>query len=138
MRRQFGRKLIGEPPVCVQHLLWQRMERSNAPMQRVRATIALLLLTACSSVGSYSLECGQGVDRQVCEQVGAYGFASAEVAADSVHVQPASCSRYLDPSPADARCFTVRIIGNEGRTVVSIAQTGGELIGPLDLLPTDE
>ena len=105
------------------------------PLFSIIAALGLLIVTGCQS-GSYSLECDQGVDRQVCVRVAAYGFASAEVVADTVHVQPRSCARYLDPSPADARCFTVRMVSDQGRVVVAVAETGGELIGPLDLLPT--
>jgi hypothetical protein len=97
--------------------------------------VGTLIVAGCQS-DSYSLECDQGVDRQVCVRVGAFGFASADVPAGSVHVQPRSCARYLDPSPADARCFTVRIVNHEGRVVVAVAQVGGGLIGPLELLPT--
>ena len=117
--------------------LYRRGRMSLRPLISALAAVGMLTVAGCQST-SYSLQCDQGVDRQVCVRVAAFGFAAAEVAADTVHVQQRSCSKYLDPSPADARCFTVRMVSDEGRVVVAVAQTGEELIGPLDLLPTDE
>jgi hypothetical protein len=97
----------------------------------------LLLLAACQS-GAYSLECNQGVERDVCERVGEFGFQTANVSADRVHVEARSCSRYFDPPPDDARCWSVRMGVNDNFTVVGVTQVGdGELREAEDLFPLD-
>lgn len=101
------------------------------------AVVGSVMLAACQS-GSYSLECAPGLERDVCERVGAFGFEAAGVVADRVHVEPRSCTRYFDPPPDDARCWSVRMGLSDHLTVVAVTQVGGgELSEAEDLFPLD-
>jgi hypothetical protein len=93
-----------------------------------------LLLVACQA-GGYALEC-EGVERDECQRVATFGFGVADVATNRVHVQARSCSIYLDPVPDGTRCWSVRLITDDGRTVVGVSQVGdGDLVEATELHP---
>jgi hypothetical protein len=107
------------------------------PKGFILASLLGLLLAGCQT-GVYALECNQGVERDVCERVAAFGYETADVTADRVHVEARSCSRYFDPPPDDARCWSVRMGLSDRFTVVGVTQVGGgELTEAEDLFPLD-
>jgi len=99
------------------------------------AFLAGSLLAACQT-GGYALECNQGVQRETCEQVGAFAFENADFAASRMHVEARSCTRYFDAPPPDTRCWSVRMEKAGKFVVVAVTQTGnGDLAVAHDLNP---
>ena len=107
------------------------MLTSMAPRRRWAGKHAVRLagiLVGVAVVGcgpaSASLDCGQIPDRAECERVAEFATAATDTAATSVHVQSRTCDRYLDPVPADARCWSVRFDEAE---VIGVVQVDGKL-----------